>query len=32
MITLARRFELQVKLMESAERNDLATSQMLRLT
>ena len=32
MITLARRFELQVKLMESAERNDLATSQMLCLT
>ena len=32
MITLARRFELQVKLMESAENNDLATSQMLRLS
>ena len=32
MITLARRFEMQVRLMDVAEQNDSAASQMLQLS
>lgn len=32
MITLARQFEMQVRMMNLAEENDASTAQMLRLT
>ncbi len=32
MITLARQFEMQVRMMNVAEENDASTAQMLRLT
>jgi flagellar basal-body rod protein FlgF len=31
MIQLARQFELQVKIMKSAEENDSASAQLMRL-